>query len=56
MQLMYVVSMKCHKFYLIADILIWLFLDLGLSNGDELLIADETCVRPISLRIRYQGD
>ncbi|VDN83916.1 unnamed protein product [Brugia pahangi] len=30
--------------------------DLGLANGDELLIADETRARPISLRIRYQGD
>ncbi|EJW80280.1 hypothetical protein WUBG_08810 [Wuchereria bancrofti] len=32
------------------------FPDLGLANGDELLIADETRARPISLRIRYQGD
>ncbi|VBB25592.1 unnamed protein product [Acanthocheilonema viteae] len=30
--------------------------DLGLANGDELLIADETRARPISLRIRYQED
>ncbi|VDN05390.1 unnamed protein product [Thelazia callipaeda] len=30
------------------------FQDLGLENGDELLIADETRVQPISLRIRYR--
>uniref|UniRef100_A0A0R3RQX8 NEDD8-activating enzyme E1 catalytic subunit n=1 Tax=Elaeophora elaphi TaxID=1147741 RepID=A0A0R3RQX8_9BILA len=30
--------------------------NLGLANGDELLIADETRARPISLRIRYQED
>ncbi|MCP9262357.1 NEDD8-activating enzyme E1 catalytic subunit [Dirofilaria immitis] len=41
------------KFYLISN---RLFVNLGLANGDELLIADETQARPISLRIRYQGD